>query len=1176
MSGWLDKNAADKATKEQRKAANPKYSVALRASAGSGKTKVLVDRFLRLCIEGGRQSVHPRSILAVTFTRKAAVEIQKRILERATEMALAQSAELEKELTKLFYDRQPLPGELSRAAGLYELLLEDISGLNVGTIHSFCQLILNRFALDAGLDPRFTVLENRQELLDEALDQLELEMADQAELSATGQLVGDNPTSIRKGVSGLFNEQMRLQRWLDAVGRKTDPNADSMVRRPRLDLLPHLLRDLRGFLFPDLDPDTEPKMEELIPALRETLSSFAANGIQDITLGLGAEGAGLLAKDLKKLHEQAEDLLADEADPGPSRNIDLATGARSLFLTQAGQMRSFTRMRKDPGLKELFNELVAGQALPVLDVLRRMSYVELYQKNQGLLRLGLRAMDLYDKLKRRDHVVDFQDLEELARRLMDDEVRAMSLLYRLDDSITHILLDEFQDTNFNQWEILKPFVEDFLAGGSGEGKPTVFFVGDVKQSIYAFRGAEPDLFAFVERKLEEYGQKIFNLPTNFRSLGAVVNSVGCLFENDPLREHVPETERKHLRQLWARLKPSGGVSVLPPLEGDAARVAAQLVRRLVEDGETTWKDYGDNPGERPLVWDDFLVLCRQRTEIGLYEKAFRQAGIPIAPSGRGMLAASREVQDILALLRWLVFPSDDVALATVLRSPLFRLGEVEFQEVLARRGLRNYDAEGALMPPKGLWRTLALDPEHSVTGEAVRLLAGWRKHLGFGSCHDLLRRIYREGHVLERFQAALGGQARYNLLRLFDLSLGPEMATIPTVRRLAELIDRADRLGGKDEGTLPRSGDEGRVRFMTIHGAKGLEAPVVLLVDADRPSDKEGLRVRTTPDDPNTPVLFGVKKEFRHPFRLPAGMELPSDGLQTAALKARERGRFEETNLLYVALTRARDRLYILGGNKEGNRSSGTEFDSPLRKLRRAAVAAAGENGNCSDVDLEGPDWLVDVVDSETSDSLAHVTSKGTVPIEEYGFWKPPVLRAPFDEITPSGVDLPEMSASKGARMPGPDVPATLRGEEIHALLQLAADQGKMPPGIGPFHAEAAAVFGDQELTWIFRPEGDESRGLCEVPMAHWRTKAPGRIPERVVGVIDRLVLRPGRADIIDYKTNRTGGDPGRLAELAGHYRPQLELYREVIAALYPDREIFTWLLFTDPALEAAARLVEC
>ncbi|MCK9997156.1 MAG: UvrD-helicase domain-containing protein, partial [Candidatus Krumholzibacteria bacterium] len=817
-------------------------------------------------------------------TRKAAVEIQERLLAKASGMVLAEPDELRRQLRDLFSDRadpEPSASEMLQAAGLYEMVLEDLSGLHVGTIHSFCQLILGRFAAEAGLDPHFAVIENQDDLIDEALDQLEEEMSKGEILAAAGRTVGPNPTSVRVAVKEIFYEQMRIERWLNRHGEPGD--------RIRLDKLPGMLKDLREFLFPDLDSGQDPDPEAFVPLLTTALDEFTKSGLDIVDAGMGAD-AERTTKNTAKLRASCQAAL----DLPP---VDQLPAIRKIFLTKADQTRKFTLIR-DAEIKAQYNALVVENALPILRILHTSGYLKLYELNRDLLHLGLRVLDIYSELKRRDRVVDFQDLEDMACRLMGDQGRALSLLYRLDDSIHHILLDEFQDTNFNQWDMLDPFVREFLSGGAGDRARTLFFVGDMKQSIYGFRGAEPLIFTFARKLLEDRGQPVLDLPTNFRSLGAVVGGVGCLFNASPLGDSFAPEERESVRQEWARQEGPGVVRVLDPYlgadpeddpvdgrSGDqlAADAAARLVLHLKESGTTTWDGFGDDLVERPLRWADFLVLTRSRTEISLYEKSFRVAGIPIVPPGRGMLTASREVQDILAVLRWLIWPEDDVALAAVLRSPIFRIGQKDFQEVLARRGLFRVRDDGRPIPPRGLWQTIRKDEDDPITGPAVVLLKNWRKHLGFESGHDLLRRIYREGLVLEKYQLALGDQARYNLMRLFDLALSPEISGTPTVRRLVDFIARAASQGGQEEGTLPRGGAEGRVRFMTIHGAKGLEAPVVLLVDADRATGKESPRVRTDAGASDTPLLFKVNKNYRKGFALPDEVPWTRDALQIAA-----------------------------------------------------------------------------------------------------------------------------------------------------------------------------------------------------------------------------------------------------------------------------------------------------
>ena len=1167
------RNPVRNATEIQRQAARPDVSVALRASAGSGKTKVLVDRFIRLCVEDTPARTHPRSILAVTFTRKAAVEIQSRVLAKASGMVLAEPAELRHKLRDLFSDRadpEPNDQEMKRAADLYEMVLEDFAGLHVGTIHSFCQLILGRFAVEAGLDPHFTVIENQDELVDEALDRLEDEMARGGTLAAAGRTVGPNPSSVRAAVKEIFKEQMRIERWLN----RHDEEPGATVDRARLDKLPELLNDLRGFLFPDLDPDQEPDSKDFLPLLAEVLTEFAHGGLDNVTVGMGAD-----ADRTKKHHAKLRTACLAALELPPPDQLAVV---RNIFLTNADKTRAFTLVR-DAEIKARFNAHVVENALPVLRVLHTAGYLKLYALNRDLLHLGLRALDIYSALKRRDRVVDFQDLEDMACRLMGDQARALSLLYRLDDSIHHILLDEFQDTNFNQWDMLEPFVREFLSGGAGDRARTLFFVGDMKQSIYGFRGAEPVIFAFARQLLQERGLPVLDLPTNFRSLGAVVEGIGCLFNASPLGDSFTREERESARQEWARRKGPGVVRVLDPylgcdLEDDpddgrngdqlAAAAAARLALHLKESGATTWEGFGDDLIERPLRWADFMVLTRSRTEISLYEKAFRTAGIPIVPSGRGMLAASREVQDILALLRWLVWPEDDVTLAAVLRSPIFRIGQKDFQAVLARRGLFRTSDEGKTIPPRGLWQAIGKDEGDPVTGKAVALLKNWRKHLGFESSHDLLRRIYREGLILEKYQLSLGDQARYNLMRLFDLALSPETSGTPTVRRLADFIARAASQGGQEEGTLPCGGAEGRVRFMTIHGAKGMEAPVVLLVDADRATGKESPRVRTDAEASDTPLLFKVNRNYRKGFTLPDEVPWPLDDLQTASGVALARDRAEEANLLYVAMTRARDHLYVLGGNKR----RGEDHDSPLRRIQQSAAA-----GTCDVIERDDPGFL-DRPPAPVEEAVsAHSASNAR--IEMYRVWQPPVLRERMKIITPSDTEGEMPSAPPQKRPPGGNsdgesgLSPTERGNRVHQLLQLAAERGSMPPGAGETHDEAAAVFENPDLAWIFRPEN--GRGLSEVSIIHRRMAAStDQVEERITGSIDRLVLRPGRVDIVDYKTNRLVGE-AHIKALIEHYQPQLATYREAVQSFYPDREVRTWLLFTDPGFTDADKFVE-
>ena len=1087
---------------------------------------------------------------------------------------------------------------MQAAAGLYERILEDVSGLSVGTIHSFCQTILNRFATEAGLDPHAVLMENMDDLVEEALDQLEREVASDPVLAEASYGAGKDPGSVRGAVRAAHKQRLRLDRWIRSL-QPTSVGDSPVANSPRVDFLEPMVGQLRSLLLLGEGSDSSDPAAALFPRFKSALAVMIQEGLSHIEEQQAGGVPAAQAKSLKKTFDNLRgNLLREQQRWGKAEAQDygdLVKDLKLIFLTASDQPRKLSTVRKD-GLGAEFNALVFEKAIPLLDLFRRFGYLELLATNEGLLRLTLRLMDICDDLKRRDQVIDFQDLEDLASRLMSDPGRALSLLYRLDDSINHILVDEFQDTNFNQWEILEAMVVEFLSGGADpDRKKTVFFVGDVKQSIYGFRGAEPELFPQVTDLLRRFDQEDHTLPTNFRSLQAVVDSVGCVFTRPPLSEALPKNEQDSIQQHFARTDNPGKVVVLDPFdrpsdpEADDGRsghqLAADAVARLASDlinrGTTTSEGFGDTQEERTLTWDDILVLCRTRTEISIYEKAFRDFGIPIISSGRGMLAASREAQDILALLRWLTYPEDDLALATVLRSPIFRWSEADFQAALTLRGVNNKREDGRYFPPRRLWQSIRKLDDDTRFGEAVTQLRKWRGHLGRETCHDLLRRIYREAHLLQRYQAALGGQARHNLLRIFDLALGPDVMATPTVRHLVEVIDRAARLGGEEEAVTPPGEGHGRVRFMTIHGAKGLEAPVVFLVDADHKLGKENPQLRLVSGSNRTPLIFKATKKYRQGF---PGVGLSESCLEQAARMARAKDSTEDANLLYVAMTRARDRLYVVGGQK----STQEDHESFSRFLM---CATAG--GDCKLVERQGPDWLgatPAAFGNMPGDEDLDPGGEVEVSLQETRYWEPPTMTPRIKTTTPSTVEGTEAyEAASDENLPqrfrDENPPGKIdrqqsirRGNLIHLILQQAADLGSLPGGQGAEHAEAAAVFANPDLAWIFHPAGEGGRGLSEVPVIHRETAASTATSEnRVTGIIDRLILSPGRADIIDYKTNRTAGDEQKIVELVEHYRPQLDAYRQVVGSLYPDRQIGTWLLFTEPVpgQSPAGRLVE-
>ncbi len=1130
----------EQAARIQRRAADPASSVVLRASAGSGKTRVLVDRIVRLLLAG----TSPRSIVALTFTRKAAVEIRDRLLHRLSGYARLDDAQLARKLEGLL-GRPPTDEERARAACAAEQLLDEASGLLIGTIHTFCQTLLSRFADEAQLDPRFTILEPVDDLWEEALAGLERELASSPpDAARLAELLG-KPDQARRTLTGFLRHRLELDRWLVRLaGDGIDPAAG------RSRHLPLLERELAAALLAGtpLAGTTDPSPEAVRKPLAEACRRYASQGLAAVEAAAPQPLDEGLQAEIDTFREAA---LAAAADLDAGKDLATVVAAlRSALLTDKGR-GTLRKLRRGPKpVSAACNDAHPDAAAPLLETLGLLDLIALWRDNRDLLRFGLLALDLYEELKRRDRCLDFHDLEMRAWRLLHRPDLGPWIQYRLDERIDHLLVDEFQDTNRNQWEILRPLAEEFLAGeGASENPRSVFFVGDVKQSIYRFRGARPEIFDGVADWLgKRPGTEDLSLPTNFRSLPRIIDAVATAFGAAPLKDLLPAGEAAAARQRYYRDEAPGEVLVLPPVPAGpqadreaAARVVAVL-RHHVAHGEITDPDTDER--RRPR-WGDFLLLCRSRTRMAAYEEALRRAGIPFTPAGRGALAATREVQDILLLLRWLLLPVDETALAAILRSPLVRLGEADLQRLLAarRRG-------------ESLWEALRREADGTPRlADAVSLLGGWLKAVDEASPHDLLRRVYRESDALVRYGLALGEQARYNLLRLHDLALAHEQRPFPSLRGLADEIERAAQRGGEEEGALPEH-EGGRVALMTIHGAKGLEAPIVVLVDDAAPIETRLDLVDLSAGEDLGPWLLRTG---------PGRGDTAAASPHRAAAEAQRRVQMrEEANLLYVAMTRARDVLVAVGAERGNNeKKNDRRKDRPQDEQSYAAWLrqTCGEH--------EPPDWLATAAgDAEgTAPDLPRPAAGGEVVA-----WSPPPLRPRFTTTTPTALlagdaldrdhdptaaaDPPVGPDGEAAAVAADADAAARRGRRIHLLLQMAAESGAAPPVDDPEGREAAAVAANPDLAWIFRP--DDGEAACEVPVLG---RLPGEPEQRLFGIVDRLIVTTSEVHVVDYKTNRIAAED--LEALAARYAPQLEAYRTVLARRFPGRRIRCWIVAT-------------
>lgn len=1118
-------------------AAAPERHATVHASAGTGKTWLLVTRIVRLLLSGAA----PAAILAVTFTRKAAAEMLERLTERLAMLAGADDATVDATLRTL--GLQPDLALRRRARHLYEELLFDPQPLRATTFHAFCQELLQRFPLEAEIPPGFDLLESEAELIDEAWDALYAEATQTPDgrlARALEQLFDacDGLGSTRQALNSFVAHRID---WWAYTQQSADP-------------LAHAAAAARTLF--DVDPDTDP-----------STGFFATARLADLR-----EYAVLLGKHDNQTHRQQQSVLLQALDlhavgADDQRDACLAQ-ITTVLLTGDGEPR------KRSASKALEKSLGVAGSARLLELHRQLcdAMLELrdaqarrqsFSVTCAWHRAGQRLLEHYQRIKREQRLLDFSDLEWNAYRLLNSSEQAHWVQYKLDARIDHILIDEFQDTNPTQWRLLLPLLEE-LAAGADERPRSVFLVGDTKQSIYRFRRADARLLDSASVWLEEhlYARR-YSLEASRRSSPAIIDCVNRAFAAGPLAERLPEfpAHSTHRADLWGRvellppvpsletatpparttlrnplLEPRGGTQ--DSLHEHEARLIAARIRTLV-DAPTV---IGVEHDARPLRYGDILLLLRNRTHAASYEKALREAGIPYLGAARGTLLESLEVRDLEALLNTLVTAHDNLALAQVLRSPLFAAADADLIALAQTTGTNWMERLLTVGAAAAIGTPLA---------RAADLLPRWQMLVGRLPVHDLLDRIYHEGDVLARFHAAsppaLQPRVRANLTRFIELALEIDSGRYPSlphfVNQLRALRERAH---DAPDDAPPESGAGNRVRFLTVHGAKGLEAPAVFLADCgggerDRNAWQALVDWPAQHERPAHFVLIG-RKESR---------DSVTQRLLAAQRDAEAR---EDANLLYVALTRARQLLFVSAA------VTAEAADSGWYGLLRAQWAVEGKPA----VDAT---WI-HTHGTPPAAAQAEVCRLSPTPAIDPRLAQPLTIAPVHKRIAPSrAANSPLDTVAVG------DPDGRQRGIGIHRLLEwltspptrtpaqllagLARELQRDPadPELLQWLTEAAAVVHDPSLAAVFDASRYQ-RVYVEVPVHY--LDDDGAL---VDGVIDRLLVDAADAHIVDYKTHDV--DAAHATALAAKYREQLRLYAAGVQRLWPQQRIRASILFT-------------
>ncbi|NTW67042.1 MAG: UvrD-helicase domain-containing protein [Nitrospirae bacterium] len=1069
-------------------------SVHLSASAGSGKTRALKERYLELLDELDVRGLSIDQAVAITFTDKAAAEIKERVM------------------TSL---REPMLKKIIRGS----------QDLRISTIHSFCMNLLKRYPLEAGLPPDFGILDERdkayevQQAIEASLEEMDRDPAVMAPLgrASAGEVIAD--------VEFLLSIRSRLKRMeIDAGG-----------------------------------PDG------LLGAVRSGMGVDAA-GKELAALLAGTEWRAAFERVAALINEICGDPVEGRAEEhlllANTRDADnayqVSERLADLFLTQKGARRAnpaIPKGKRTPKVYDPYKEAYRTAQDLFIRFRERHALLSAGSASISLLRLFQRAEGLYQDAKLREGLLDFDDLEIYAYRLLRSQ-ESPDVLYWLDRKILHFLVDEFQDTSDIQWAILDRLTEEIFAGqGADKGMPpTLFVVGDRKQSIYRFREANYRLIDTIRKKMErlpEALREIRTLDRNFRSAPEVVGAVNKVFGTLWKDDYQPSEAARSSHEGSVRL-----IEVLPMRQGEGgpeglteAEALAKEILRTVNAGTLIRVRAGDTWTERPVQFGDCAVLLQSRTKLKEYEAALLAQGVRFRVIGGIGFYEENEVQAIMSVLFYLWNQDDRLALAAALKSLLFGLDDRDLFALLQEGGSF---AEGLRLSRPDIADTLE----------------GWRTLAGVAPLSRLIHRIIGDTAAYVRF-GRRSPQAVFNLDKLLDTARDFDRRGFTTLQDFVEWvkgISGSEQREATADMNLP--GDKSAVSIMTVHKAKGLEFPVVFL-----PGMNQQPRSVT-----HGPAIIIEENEGR--------LRMASKDNSSPAyteMWAREKGELQQEHqrLLYVAMTRACDHLVMIGALAAAetpvNQNTWLQYLHDAIPALVSPKSGPGARGLC----FSYPDWqaepLIEAMQGPlraaqgpqeqpvVTDPAAVLGNIAPLPASHVERWT-----TATDHLAREKELVLELSAMREGRPVSPLTRGNINHRSLEAYattgsfdLRLIAKEFPEIMALGPeererFLADVETVLrglmGSEELAWVFK---QQPGAYAELPFLYRKGN------EIISGVIDRLVVKEGAGYVIDYKSIAVESDDA-LQTGIDHYRPQIRLYCEAAKELFGLASVEGYLLFLD------------
>lgn len=1097
------KHLSNKASEAQEKASNPTHSAWVEASAGTGKTKVLSDRVLRLLLE----DVSPSKILCLTYTNAAAVEMKTRIGDRLSKWAVMSEKELIEELDTLYYGHDILnkrPDLPSVARKLFAKVLDAPDTMRVETIHAFCTEILKRFPIEAGISPYFEVAD----------DQMTNEMLEHISEKLLKVIEESTDPNIKDATLYLTSHISELD-WTKFLRTLVGKRQSFLGVFEKFSDVAAFKKELRRIF----DLDEEPSKEK---SVQEFWEETDKDKIREYALILSAGQKPTDQNGGKVLMEMLEHFDLDA--------YEKVVSSAKLVCVDVAQ--------KYPDLKDK----ICFEKLRVLNLREKLKNIDVYESTSAVAAVALKLIKDYAARKQECSCMDFDDLVMTTYRLLKKEDVSAWVLYKLDNGIDHILIDEAQDTSPLPWQIMDCLLSEFFSGnGRTQKKRTLFVVGDRKQSIYGFQGADPKCFEDMYTKYRGLvPDKDFDveLQISFRSTKAVLDVVNKLFSLDEAKGGVCDEKRK-VEHLAYRLGEGGLVEFWPLTEPDEspenvwrepikleneissetklAYKIARKIKKMVVSGEIL-----ESKG-RPVRYSDFIVLLRDREPfMGEFVRAAKKLGVNVTGVDRLKLKDELAVQDLCALSAFLLLPNDDLSLACVLRSPLYNLSEDDLFELCFKRG------------EKTLWQRLKENPKYDKqTQELLTLLSSAQRMRPF----ELFDMVLNTFEGKKRFYERLGMEAKDALDELMNLTLKFESSHVPNLQNFMSWLEKNDV---EIKRELEQATTDA-VRLMTVHKSKGLQAPIVILPDTTRYVKNKRER----------DIIFdeGV-------FYFP----LKAENYNNNCMKAHDcrirKQADEEHRLLYVAATRAEDRLYVAGTKKSTKSDEKNWYELLQNALEQMPVQ--NENGKLKyNVAQEIEPEDEDEEQKQKVDVPENISWLATPQNEEN------LLKAyhpsHIEDLADDGVSSPLAADKQNFR----------RGVLIHKLLQMLprfssfekksqmikaylAKQTDLEKDLKDnVEREVLSVLSNKDFSFIF--EGDSR---AEVPVM-------GMLNGKLIsGQIDRLVILKNKVLIVDFKTNRPAA--GSPADVSTDYKNQLDIYAGLIEQIYPNLAVEKYILWTN------------